>query len=99
MADLGGKGLIRNYVQLLCFFSWSFSSLTGAVVLLFISSGVTMAVPFCVGKIIDIIYTDGQSNLQMMEKLNGFSKILCGVFLLGGLANVARVYLIYTSGL
>lgn len=57
-----------------------------------------MAVPFCMGKIIDIIYTDIQSNLEIVAKLNEFSKILCGVFLLGGLANVARVYLIYTSG-
>lgn len=58
-----------------------------------------MAVPFCMGKIIDIVYTDSQSNTEMMQKLTGFSKILCGVFLLGGLANAARVYLIYTSGL
>jgi ATP-binding cassette subfamily B (MDR/TAP) protein 10 len=71
---------------------------TGAVVLLFVSSGVTMAVPFCMGKIIDIIYTESETHDSMIQKLTAFSKILCGVFLLGALANAVRVYLIYTSG-
>ena len=71
----------------------------GAVVLLFVSSGVTMAVPFCMGKIIDIIYTESETHNVMMHKLTAFSKMLCGVFLMGALANAVRVYLIYTSGL
>ncbi len=57
-----------------------------------------MAVPFCMGKIIDIIYTESETHDAMMQKLTAFSKILCGVFLLGALANAVRVYLIYTSG-
>ena len=72
--------------------------IAGAVVLLFVSSGVTMAVPFCMGKIIDIIYTESETHNAMMQKLTAFSQILCGVFLLGALANAVRVYLIYTSG-
>ena len=72
--------------------------LTGAVVLLFVSSGITMAVPFCMGKIIDLIYTDSQTHDAMMQKLTAFSKLLCGVFLIGAVANTLRVYLIYTSG-
>ena len=72
--------------------------IAGAVVLLFVSSGVTMAVPFCMGKIIDIIYTESETHNVMMQKLATFSQILCGVFLMGALANAVRVYLIYTSG-
>lgn len=71
---------------------------TGAIGLLFISSAITMSVPFCMGKIIDIIYTSSQDPGQMVETLSYVCKILCGVFLLGGTANFGRVYLIQTSG-
>lgn len=57
-----------------------------------------MAVPFSMGKIIDIIYTERETHDAMMLNLSSFSKILCGVFVLGALANAGRVYLIYTSG-
>ena len=70
----------------------------GAIGLLFISSAVTMSVPFCMGKIIDIIYTSSQDTTQMVETLSFVCKVLCGVFLLGGAANFGRVYLIQTSG-
>lgn len=66
--------------------------------LLFVSSGVTMTVPFAMGKIIDIIYTENENDTIMKETLTSFSKILCGVFLVGAVANAFRVYLIYTSG-
>lgn len=57
-----------------------------------------MSVPFCMGKIIDIIYTSSQDTTQMVETLSFVCKILCGVFLLGGAANFGRVYLIQVSG-
>lgn len=57
-----------------------------------------MSVPFCMGKIIDIIYTSSQDTSQMVETLSYVCKILCGVFLLGGAANFGRVYLIQVSG-
>jgi len=75
-----------------------YKSLAGAIGLLFISSAVTMSVPFCMGKIIDIIYTSSQDTTQMVETLSYVCKILCGVFLLGGAANFGRVYLIQVSG-
>ncbi|KAL9952922.1 hypothetical protein ACROYT_G040252 [Oculina patagonica] len=75
-----------------------YKSLAGAIGLLFISSAVTMSVPFCMGKIIDIIYTSSQDTAQMVETLSYVCKILCGVFLLGGAANFGRVYLIQTAG-
>lgn len=75
-----------------------YKSLAGAIGLLFISSAVTMSVPFCMGKIIDIIYSTSQDTTQMVETLSYVCKILCGVFVLGGAANFGRVYLIQVSG-
>lgn len=70
--------------------------LLGAIGLLIISSTVTMAVPFCLGKIIDLIYTEDK--VQMKEKLNKVSLTLLGVFLIGGICNFGRVYLMSTTG-
>lgn len=75
-----------------------YKSLAGAIGLLFISSAVTMSVPFCMGKIIDIIYSTSQDTTQMVETLSYVCKILCGVFVSGGAANFGRVYLIQVSG-
>ncbi|XP_048240806.1 ATP-binding cassette sub-family B member 10, mitochondrial-like isoform X1 [Haliotis rufescens] len=71
--------------------------LAGALGLLVVSSGVTMAVPFCIGKVIDIIYTASQEG-KMEEKLNSLCQILLVVFLLGGVANFGRVYLMTVAG-
>lgn len=57
-----------------------------------------MAVPFCMGKIIDLIYSSSNDASQMMATLSSVSKYLCGIFLLGGAANFGRVYLIQISG-
>ena len=70
----------------------------GAIGLLLVSSAINMSVPFCAGKIIDIIYTSSQDPSQMLSTLSYVSKILCGVCLLGGAANSGRVYLIQISG-
>jgi hypothetical protein len=54
-----------------------------------------LAVPFSLGKILDIIYstnTDIADGLAK-EKLNQFCLILCGIFIIGGIANFGRVYL------
>jgi len=54
-----------------------------------------MAVPFGLGRILDIIYasdTAADSGIAK-EKLDQFCLILAGVFLLGGLMNYGRVYL------
>lgn len=58
-----------------------------------LSSAITMAVPFGLGKVLDVIYaTSGESGIAK-EKLDQFCMLLAGVFLLGGLANFGRVYL------
>ncbi|XP_046571175.1 ATP-binding cassette sub-family B member 10, mitochondrial-like [Haliotis rubra] len=71
--------------------------LAGALGLLVVSSSVTMAVPFCIGKVIDIIYTASQEG-KMEERLNSLCKILLVVFLIGGVANFGRVYLMTVAG-
>ncbi|CAG2053292.1 unnamed protein product [Timema podura] len=70
--------------------------LTGAICLLLVSSTVTMAVPFCLGKVIDIIYTADAANTR--DNLNKLSGVLLVIFLVGSLCNFGRVYLMSTSG-
>lgn len=54
-----------------------------------------MAVPFCIGKIIDLIYTSEKE--LMIENLNKFCGALMVVFLIGGLANFGRVYSLHLA--
>jgi ATP-binding cassette subfamily B (MDR/TAP) protein 10 len=65
--------------------------------LLLISSSVTMAVPFCMGKVIDIINTAADQE-QLISNLNIVCMVLVGVFVVGGLANFGRVYLMQIAG-
>ena len=82
------------------------SRLTAAIGLLVISSGITMSVPYAIGKIIDIIYnmdqlkqSDQESQKQVIrERLKTVCAGLTGIFLLGGLCNFGRVYLMRISG-
>ena len=68
--------------------------------MLFISSGVTMSVPFALGKVIDIIYGLDQMKLNDTESIKEITKknldklctALIVVFSIGGLANFGRVY-------
>lgn len=64
--------------------------------LLVISSGVTMSVPFFIGKLIDFIQTGDKETMK--EKLKTVSLILTGVFIIGALANFGRVYIIQSTG-
>ena len=71
-----------------------------AIGLLAISSGVTMSIPFAMGKVIDVIYNGSIEgvDIDMMANLNKLCGVLSVVFLLGAVANFGRVYLMYTSG-
>lgn len=55
---------------------------------LLISSSISMGVPYAIGRILDIIFTDAFSS----ERLTEFCSILLGVFLIGGVANFGRIY-------
>uniref|UniRef100_UPI00358FF3ED ATP-binding cassette sub-family B member 10, mitochondrial-like n=1 Tax=Myxine glutinosa TaxID=7769 RepID=UPI00358FF3ED len=71
--------------------------LTAAVGLLMISSAVTMSVPFCMGKVIDYIYSSSSAETAVTN-LTDLCFILTGVFLCGAAANAGRVYLMIASG-
>lgn len=74
-------------------------NIAGGVSCLVLSSAITMAVPFGLGKVLDVIYaTSGESGIAK-EKLDQFCMLLAGVFLLGGLANFGRVYLFSNASL
>jgi ATP-binding cassette subfamily B (MDR/TAP) protein 10 len=66
-----------------------------AIVLLLISSGVTMSVPYFLGKIIDMLETYKHEDLR--RRLKQITLVLVGVFAIGALANFGRVYLILTT--
>ena len=69
---------------------------SGAICLLLVSSSVTMAVPFFLGKVIDVIYTTDTE--KMKDNLNKLCIGLLGIFVVGGLCNFGRIYLMSISG-
>lgn len=72
--------------------------LAAALGFLTVSSAVTMSTPFFLGKVIDTIYTSGTDTETMAASLTSLCIMLTGVFLCGGAANAARVYLMQSSG-
>ncbi|KAM9817339.1 ATP-binding cassette sub-family B member 10, mitochondrial [Neosynchiropus ocellatus] len=72
--------------------------LAAAVGFLTVSSAVTMSAPFLLGKVIDTIYSTGADTEAMTASLTSLCILLTGVFLCGGAANAARVYLMQISG-
>lgn len=72
--------------------------LAAGIGFLSISSAVTMSAPFLLGKVIDTIYSTGSDTETMTASLTSLCLMLTGVFLCGGAANAARVYLMQTSG-
>ncbi|KAG7279145.1 hypothetical protein CRUP_022340, partial [Coryphaenoides rupestris] len=72
--------------------------LSAAMGFLAISSAVTMSAPFFLGQVIDTIYTTGTDTETMAASLTSLCIALTGVFLCGGAANAARVYLMQISG-
>lgn len=57
-----------------------------------------MAVPFALGKVIDIIYNLDKETSETSNKLNSVCLGLAAVFVLGGICNFGRVYLMRVSG-
>lgn len=60
-----------------------------SVACLVVSSSITMSVPYCIGKILDIIFTQD----LVAERLTGFCAAMMGVFVVGAVANFGRIYL------
>lgn len=84
---------LRNLILLAAPEKWT---LMKAIAFLLVSSSVTMAVPFCFGKVIDIVNTAEKTNMK--ENLNRLTFVLLVVFLIGGVSNFSRVYLMSTAG-
>lgn len=84
---------LRKLINLAAPEKWRLFS---AIAFLIVSSSVTMAVPFCLGKVIDIIYNVNVE--KMTEKLNQLCLVLLGVFIIGAFSNFCRVYLMSTTG-
>lgn len=88
---LSGKRMIRKKSELKRLFwlakkeKWYLAISIGCLV---ISSSVAMGVPYAIGRILDIIYTEAFSK----EKLTKFCIGLFGVFIIGSLANFGRIY-------
>ncbi|KAJ1913946.1 ATP-binding cassette permease mdl1, partial [Coemansia sp. S17] len=87
----------QAWLRLLRLAKPEYKLLGGAVGLLFVSSTVTMAVPFSMGKIIDMVTNSGASipfGLSLTQVFVG----LGSVFVVGAIANAGRVMLIRTAG-
>jgi len=56
-----------------------------------------MAIPFALGKVIDIIYSVNQET--MVQNLTNVSLGLVGVFIIGAVCNFGRTYLMGVSGM
>lgn len=57
-----------------------------------------MAVPFSIGKVLDIIYSTNKDTEDAKLQLNQLCGILICVFGVGAVCNFARVYLMSLSG-
>ena len=75
----------------------SYFHFLGGIALLFASSAITMAIPFVLGKVIDIIYSVNQET--MVQNLTNVSLGLVGVFIIGAVCNFGRTYLMGVSGM
>lgn len=71
---------------------------TAALSLLLVSSGVSMSIPFTIGKILDFA-TSTEANPEIFGlSMNQFYGTLGAVFVLGGVANFGRVLLLRVIG-
>ncbi|KAJ2762646.1 ATP-binding cassette permease mdl1 [Coemansia sp. BCRC 34490] len=87
----------KTWMRLLRLARPEYKMLGGAVGFLFVSSSITMAVPFAMGKIIDMV-TNTEAAIPLGLTLKQAFVGLGGVFVLGAAANAGRVVLIRTAG-
>ncbi|CRK97642.1 CLUMA_CG011027, isoform A [Clunio marinus] len=89
---------LRRLLSLAKSEKWKIIAAIGCLV---ISSSITMAVPFGLGKILDIIYSSESANDSGIakNKLNQFCLFLSVIFIIGGVTNFGRVYLFNNASL
>ncbi|XP_014666883.1 PREDICTED: ATP-binding cassette sub-family B member 10, mitochondrial-like [Priapulus caudatus] len=88
------KGELNSLISLAGPDKWAISWGIGG---LLVSSTVAMAVPFCVGKVIDIIYTN-PGDPEMLQQLTSFVRYLCLALAVGASGNFIRAYMLSTAG-
>lgn len=57
-----------------------------------------MSVPMFLGKVIDVVFNKSGMDSAAIARLGEYSLMLFGIFVLGGFANFARVYLFGNAG-
>ncbi|EDW27630.1 GL20384 [Drosophila persimilis] len=91
-----GKSEFGRLLNLVASEKWV---LLAGIACLVVSSAITMSVPFFLGKVIDLVFNKSGLNKGALDGLQQFSLLLFGIFVLGGLANFARVYLFGNAAL
>ncbi|XP_022227505.1 ATP-binding cassette sub-family B member 10, mitochondrial [Drosophila obscura] len=91
-----GKSEFGRLLRLVASEKWVL--LTG-VACLVVSSAISMSVPFFLGKVIDMVFNKSGMNSAALDGLQQYSLMLFFIFVLGGLANFARVYLFGNASL
>lgn len=71
---------------------------TAALSLLFVSSGISMSIPFTIGKILDFATSNAPNPEIFGLSMNQFYATLGTVFIIGGIANFGRVLLLRVIG-
>lgn len=57
-----------------------------------------MSVPMFLGKVIDVVFNKSGMDSAAFASLTEYSLLLFGIFVLGGFANFARVYMFGNAG-
>ncbi|KAH8286754.1 hypothetical protein KR018_005010 [Drosophila ironensis] len=73
--------------------------LTAGIACLVVSSAITMSVPLFLGKVIDVVFNKAGVESGVMTQLGEYSAMLFAIFVIGGFANFARVYLFGNAAL
>ncbi|KAH8345016.1 ATP-binding cassette sub-family B member 10, mitochondrial [Drosophila kikkawai] len=75
--------------------------LLAGIACLVVSSAITMSVPMFLGLTIDVVFKKSGEGMDSvaLAKLGEYSMLLFGIFVLGGVANFARVYLFGNASL
>lgn len=89
-SKLGGKASIKRLLLLAKDEKWFLLASMGC---LLVSSSIFMGVPYVIGRILDTIFTDAYSK----DKLSTYCLMMGGVFLIGGIANFGRIYLMNSA--
>ncbi|XP_034666159.1 ATP-binding cassette sub-family B member 10, mitochondrial [Drosophila subobscura] len=91
-----GKSEIGRLLALVASEKWV---LLAGIACLVVSSAITMSVPYFLGKVIDMVFNKTGINNDALEGLQQYSLMLFFIFILGGLANFARVYMFGNASL